>query len=136
MRIAQVGVIIFIASMLAPILPLPFVALSGYVGFGIAGNLPLILLSGIVLLIAALILGTTNETWGLKRPLVGYDNTIDSLYVGGPWRQRLEELDEMEAERRSTSYERVVLIILHMCKSAPGRDTNPRDLLAGRPWHF
>jgi hypothetical protein len=36
-------------------------------------------------------------------PLVGYDNAIDAIYVRGPWLQRFDELDEMDAQKRMTT---------------------------------
>ncbi len=94
-RVAQAGVILFIASILAPVFLVPFSVL------GVVASFPLVVFSGMLLFIAALMPGTKGETWGSMWPLVGYDNAIDSLYVRGPWWQRFEELDQMEAEKRT-----------------------------------
>lgn len=102
-RIAQIGVLVFISSLLAPILPLPFAYFGGVSGLGVVEYFPLFALSGISLLVAALIPAPVGESWGSMWPLVGYDNAIDALYVRGPWLQRFEELDELEAERRTTT---------------------------------
>lgn len=102
-RVAQAGVILFIASLLAPVFLVPFSVLGGGVGLEVVAFFPLVVFSGMLLFIAALMPGTKGETWGSMWPLVGYDNAIDSLYVRGPWWQRFEELDEMEAERRTTT---------------------------------
>ena len=100
-RVAQIGVTLFIASLLAPVLALPF-SIIGAAGFGVAVYFPLIILSGAVLFAATLIPETPGEIWGSMWPLVGYDNAIDALYVRGPWLTRFEELDEMEAAYRIT----------------------------------
>jgi len=102
-RVAQAGVILFIASLLAPVFLAPISALGGGMGLEVVAFFPLVVFSGMLLFIATLIPGTKGETWGSMWPLVGYDNAIDSLYVRGPWWQRFEELDDMEAEKRTTT---------------------------------
>ncbi len=101
-RVAQAGVILFIASLLAPVFLVPFSVLGG-TDLGVVAFFPLVVFSGMLLFIAAVMPGTKDETWGSMWPLVGYDNAIDALYVRGPWWQRFEELDEMEAEKRTTT---------------------------------
>lgn len=99
-RVAQAGVLLQIAAALGPVLAVPFSVIGGPPGIGIAVFTPLLLLSGPVLLLAALLPGTPEETWGSMWPLVGYDNAIDGLFVRGPWWQRFYELDEQEAQNR------------------------------------
>ena len=84
-------------------LPLPIIVIGGSVGIGVSANGLLVLFGGVTLLLAALIPGPADESWGSMAPLVGYDNAIDSLYVRGPWWQRFAELDELEAEKRLTA---------------------------------
>lgn len=93
-RVAQVGVVLFVGSLLSPAVPVVWDT-----------PLPLMvtLLGGVVLLAAALIPGNAEETWGSMWPLVGYDNAIDGLYVRGSWRERFEEMDEVEAQKRRTT---------------------------------
>ncbi len=93
-QVAQVGVVLFVSSYLAPLLPFLW---------GSAYPFLLTVLSGPVLLVAALIPSSKEETWGSMWPLVGYDNAIDAIYVRGPWWQRFEELNEVEAQERTTA---------------------------------
>jgi 8-oxo-dGTP pyrophosphatase MutT (NUDIX family) len=96
-------VVLFVASQLFPLLPLPLVTFAVQSVPGISGIFYLIVFSAFVLLIAALIPGSPRETWGSMWPLVGYDNAIDAIYVRGPWLQRFEELDELDAQKRMTT---------------------------------
>ncbi len=93
-RVAQAGVILFVSAQASP--AVPFIWTSVY---------PLLftLLSGLVLLIAALLPDRQDETWGSMWPLVGYDNAIVALYVRGPWLQRFGELEEAEAQTRTAT---------------------------------
>jgi hypothetical protein len=96
-RTAQGGVILFILSaayslywplqwLYQPIEWLPVVAsFLGTFAFLMAAILPV----------------NNEDEWGSMWPLVGYDNAIDALYVRGPWWQRFEELDEIDAENRT-----------------------------------
>ena len=91
---AQVGVVLYALSLIAPAVPVLWSTLFPFL---------LTLLGGLILFIASLIPSTKGETWGSMWPLVGYDNAIDAIYVRGPWRQRFMELDEMETEGRVTA---------------------------------
>jgi len=91
---AQVGVVFYALSMLAPAVPVLWWTYFPFL---------LTLLGGLVLFIASLMPSTEGETWGSMWPLVGYDNAIDAIYVRGPWRLRFEELDEAEAQGRVTT---------------------------------
>jgi hypothetical protein len=102
-RFAQVGVILFVAYLLAPILTVSFVVLGGISTGALEIFYPTTILGISVLFIASLIPETSGETWGSMWPLVGYDNAVDGLYVRGPWLQRFQELDEMEAQNRMTT---------------------------------
>ena len=93
-RVAQVGVILLVASYLAAIVPVIWNTAFPYF-FTIS--------SGLVLFVAALLPEPPDETWGCIWPLAGYDNVIDALYVRGPWQQRFYELDEQEARNRVTT---------------------------------
>lgn len=102
-RVAQVGVVIYILSLLSMFLPIPMIlfgvgalVLGDVVALGIAS----VIFGGAVLVVAALIPATPGETWGSMWPLVGYDNAIDAIYVRGPWWQRFAELDELDRQRR------------------------------------
>ena len=90
-------------SLLSPILTLPSTIYGGWFSAGFVVIFFLAVLSLWVLLIAAVIPDAPAETWGSMWPLVGYDNAIDSLYVRGPWLQRFQELDDMEAQNRMTA---------------------------------
>ncbi len=93
-RVARVGVVLFVLSTLAPMVPLIW---SGFLTILVTG------LSGLVLFAAALMPSNSEETWGSMWPLVGYDNAIDGLYVRGPWWERFRELDELDAQTRTTT---------------------------------
>lgn len=101
-RVAQVGVILLVSSQLLQLLA-PFVIIAVESVPVILGIFYLTSFGAFVLLIAALIPGSQGETWGSMWPLVGYDNAIDAIYVRGPWLQRFEELDEMEAQKRMST---------------------------------
>ena len=90
-------------SLLSPILTLPSIIFGGWTITGVEGIFFLTILSIWILLIAALIPDSPEETWGSMWPLVGYDNVVDALYVRGPWLQRFEELDEIEVQNRMTT---------------------------------
>ena len=91
--VAQVGVLLFIASMLEGVFSPFLVFLSGWLSV-----LPFAVFeSGIlVLLIASVLPSRREERWGSMWPLVGYDNVIDAIYVRGPWWARFDELEEQE----------------------------------------
>ncbi len=93
--VAQVGVILFIASMLDGIF-YPLVYSSGWLSI-----LPILFFScGIfVLLLASILPASQEDKWGSMWPLVGYDNVIDAIYTRGPWWVRFEELEEQEREQ-------------------------------------
>ncbi len=93
-RVARVGVVLFVLSTLAPMVPLIW---SGFLTILVTG------LSGLVLFAAALMPSNSEETWGSMWPLVGYDNAIDGLYVRGPWWERFRELDELDVQMRTTT---------------------------------
>jgi hypothetical protein len=96
--IAQVGVILYIASTLASII-YPFIAYSS----GWLSILPIAFFSSgiFVLVFASVLPSSEGEKWGSMWPLVGYDNAIDAIYTRGPWWMRFEELEEQERERRT-----------------------------------
>lgn len=90
-RVAQAGVILFVMSYLAGLVPIVWNSLFPF--FFTAS-------SGMVLFVAAILPATPDESWGCIWPLAGYDNVIDALYVRGPWWQRFYELDEQDARNR------------------------------------
>ena len=94
--VAQVGVLLFIASTLEGIF-LPFTVYSS----GWLSMLPIALFSSgiFVLLIASVLPASERDEWGSMWPLVGYDNAIDAIYTRGPWRVRFAELEEQEREQ-------------------------------------
>jgi hypothetical protein len=94
--VAQVGVLLFIGSMLEGIFS-PFIIF-------VSGWFPLLLVlffeCGIfVLVIASLLPAREGDAWGCMWPLVGYDNAIDAVYTRGPWWVRFAELEEQARER-------------------------------------
>jgi len=95
--VAQVGVILYVASMLASIF-YPFIEYSS----GWLSILPISFYSSgvFVLLVASVLPTSESDEWGSMWPLVGYDNAIDSVYTRGPWWVRFGELEERERERR------------------------------------
>ena len=94
--VAQVGVLLFIISMLEDVFYPFIVFLSGWLSI-----LPIAFFSsGIFLLLIASVLPASDEDeWGSMWPLVGYDNAIDAIYTRGPWWLRFSELEEQERER-------------------------------------
>lgn len=84
---------LLIASYLGAILPIVWTSLFPYL---------VTAMGGLILFVAALTPGPSDETWGSMWPLVGYDNAIDALYVRGPWRQRIYELDQQDQKDRIT----------------------------------
>lgn len=99
-RVAQIGVVLFIISMVSGIFE-PFIPFSS--------NLYSMLLYSVlelgivVLAVAAILPQSDQDEWGSMWPLVGYDNAIDGIYTRGPWRTRFEELEEQEIQGRVTS---------------------------------
>lgn len=97
---AQVGVVLYITSMLESIFS-PFIVFpSGWLSI-----LPIVFFeSGVLLLLVAAVLPSREEDeWGSMWPLVGYDNAIDAIYSRGPWRVRFQELEESETQQNVTS---------------------------------
>ncbi len=93
---AQVGVLLFIGSMLGSIF-YPFIVYTS----GWLSMLPIALFSSgiLVLLIASVLPASQKDEWGSMWPLVGYDNAIDAIYTRGPWWVRVAELEEQEREQ-------------------------------------
>ena len=98
--VAQVGVLLFVFSMLAGIFSPFLVYSSGWLAF-----LPILTSSsGVFVLFLASVLSTSeDDRWGSMWPLVGYDNAIDAIYTRGPWWARFEELEQQARERAVTT---------------------------------
>jgi hypothetical protein len=75
--VAQMGVVLFLASMIIP-------------PTGLAGLL--------LLLLASVLPEKEGELFGSMWPLSGYDNAIDGIYTRGQWLVRIRELDDEDAE--------------------------------------
>jgi hypothetical protein len=83
--VAQVGVLLYVSTQ-----------------FGIPFLAPVLPFAVLVLLVAAILPASDQDSWGSMWPLVGYDNAIDAIYSRGPWLVRYQELDEAEVERGIT----------------------------------
>lgn len=88
------GVVLYVGSYLSIAVPFFWVTVVPFL-FTVT--------SGFVLFVAAVLPGNPHEVWGSIWPLSGYDNAIDAIYTRGPWWQRFYELDEQEAENRTTA---------------------------------
>jgi hypothetical protein len=95
--LAQVGVLLFIASMLESVFFPLIIYLPGWLSM-LAILLPS--LGVFALVVASVLPADVKDEWGSMWPLVGYDNAIDAVYTRGPWWVRFAELEEQERTRR------------------------------------